>query len=122
MHRVSRWNDVGTGLVVGTLLDQFVPLDCRAIFSRRGAVVGVDWRCDLAEVRKFLGPKRAVQGNLDPIVLFSSQAEIKHCVKQVLEAGKGPGHIFNLGHGVLPEMPEDNVKALVHIVRELSSV
>ena len=86
-----------------------------------GQVLGIDWRSDLGEVRRRLGPKRAVQGNLDPVTLFAPQDELKRQVKAVLEAGKGPGHIFNLGHGVLPETPEDNVKALVHMVRELSS-
>jgi uroporphyrinogen decarboxylase len=86
-----------------------------------GQVLGIDWRSDLGEVRRRLGPKRAVQGNLDPVTLFAPQPELKRQVKAVLEAGQGPGHIFNLGHGVLPETPEDNVKALVHMVRELSS-
>ncbi|HVJ87844.1 MAG TPA: uroporphyrinogen decarboxylase [Caulifigura sp.] len=87
-----------------------------------GQVLGIDWRCDLADVRKQLGPKRAVQGNLDPVTLFASQDELKRQVTAVLEAGRGPGHIFNLGHGVLPETPEENVKALVHMVRDLSSI
>jgi uroporphyrinogen decarboxylase len=86
-----------------------------------GQVLGIDWRSDLAEVRRLLGPKRAVQGNLDPVTLFGPQEELKRQVAAVLEAAKGPGHIFNLGHGVLPETPEENVKALVHMVRELSS-
>ncbi|OAI53761.1 uroporphyrinogen decarboxylase [Planctomyces sp. SCGC AG-212-M04] len=86
-----------------------------------GQVLGIDWRSDLAEVRRLLGPKRAVQGNLDPVTLFAPQEELKRQVEAVLEAAQGPGHIFNLGHGVLPETPEDNVKALVHMVRELSS-
>ncbi len=86
-----------------------------------GQVLGIDWRSDLADVRRQLGPNRAVQGNLDPVTLFSSQTELKRQVKAVLEAGRGPGHIFNLGHGVLPETPEDNVKALVDMVRELST-
>jgi uroporphyrinogen decarboxylase len=86
-----------------------------------GQVLGIDWRSDLAEVRRQLGPRRAVQGNLDPVTLFAPQAELKRQVRAVLQAGEGPGHIFNLGHGVLPETPEENVKALVQMVRELSS-
>jgi len=87
-----------------------------------GQVLGIDWRSDLADVRRQLGPNRAVQGNLDPTTLFSPQNELKRQVKAVLDSGRGPGHIFNLGHGVLPETPEDNVKALVHMVSELSAV
>ncbi|MBX3441827.1 MAG: uroporphyrinogen decarboxylase [Planctomyces sp.] len=86
-----------------------------------GQVLGVDWRADLADVRRSLGPSRAVQGNLDPVILFADQATIREHVRQVLDAGRGPGHIFNLGHGVLPETPEANVKAIVEMVRELSS-
>jgi uroporphyrinogen decarboxylase len=86
-----------------------------------GQVIGVDWRSDLAAVRKSLGPGRAVQGNLDPVVLFADQTTIKEEVFAVLDAGRGAGHIFNLGHGVLPETPEANVKALVEMVREISS-
>jgi uroporphyrinogen decarboxylase len=62
-----------------------------------------------------------VQGNLDPVVLFADQTTIKEEVFAVLDAGRGAGHIFNLGHGVLPETPEANVKALVEMVREISS-
>jgi uroporphyrinogen decarboxylase len=86
-----------------------------------GQVLGIDWRCDLADVRRQLGPNRAVQGNLDPVVLFAGQDELKKRAQAVLDAGRGPGHIFNLGHGVLPETPEENVKALVRMVHELSS-
>jgi len=86
-----------------------------------GQVIGIDWRCDLATVRSTLGPRRAVQGNLDPVVLFADQSAIERQVKTVLAAGRGPGHIFNLGHGVLPETPEENVKTLVRLVKDLSA-
>jgi uroporphyrinogen decarboxylase len=85
-----------------------------------GQVLGIDWRSDLSEVRRQVGATRALQGNLDPVALFGPQDELARQVKAVLAAGKGPGHIFNLGHGVLPETPEDNVKALVRMVREFS--
>ncbi|NQU25550.1 MAG: uroporphyrinogen decarboxylase, partial [Candidatus Nealsonbacteria bacterium] len=64
----------------------------------------------------------AVQGNLDPVVLLSTPAEIRRRAQEVLDqAGGRPGHIFNLGHGVLPQTPVDNVIALVDAVHELGS-
>jgi uroporphyrinogen decarboxylase len=83
-----------------------------------GQILGVDWRADLADVRKQLGPQRAVQGNLDPLTLFGSLDSLRHHVAAVLEAGRGPGHIFNLGHGVLPDTPEENVKTLIRMIQE----
>ena len=84
-------------------------------------VVGVDWRSELSQVRRILGPGKAVQGNLDPAALFAPPAELRRHVDAVLdEAGSAPGHIFNLGHGILPETPVENVRALVEFVREAS--
>jgi uroporphyrinogen decarboxylase len=69
-----------------------------------------------------VGHDVAVQGNLDPVALFASPKEIKVRVADILRRAEGrPGHIFNLGHGVLPETPVDNVIALVDTVHELSS-
>ncbi|MBI1979402.1 MAG: uroporphyrinogen decarboxylase [Elusimicrobia bacterium] len=86
-----------------------------------GSVMGVDWRTELDQVRKRLGPV-AIQGNLDPLVLLSDLKTIRAQVKRILDSMQGePGHIFNLGHGVLPQTPVENVKALVEMVHEMSS-
>lgn len=87
-----------------------------------GDVIGLDWRVDLKEAWKRLGYDVGVQGNLDPAVLLSTPGEIKVRAKRVLDqATDRPGHIFNLGHGVLPDTPVENVRALVHAVKELSA-
>ncbi len=86
-----------------------------------GDVMGLDWRVDLAEAWRRLGYDVAVQGNLDPVVLLGSKREVTRQAKRILDAARGrPGHIFNLGHGVLPTTPVDNVLALVDFVHEYS--
>jgi uroporphyrinogen decarboxylase len=86
-----------------------------------GTVIGLDWRVDLGEARKRLG-NAAVQGNLDPLVLLADQDSIRKKVKKIFEQNAGkPGHIFNLGHGVLPQTPVENVVALVEMVHEMSA-
>jgi uroporphyrinogen decarboxylase len=93
-----------------------------ALGAAGGDVIGLDWRVDLGAAWTRLGPDVAVQGNLDPAALFASPAEIRRRVQAVLErAGGRPGHVFNLGHGVLPETPVDNVVAMVESVHELSA-
>jgi uroporphyrinogen decarboxylase len=87
-----------------------------------GDVVGVDWRIGLDRVRRELGDTVAVMGNLDPTVLFAPPAVIEREAGRVLaEAGGRPGHVFNLGHGVLPETPVDHVRRLVDFVHETSA-
>ncbi len=82
-------------------------------------VIGVDWRMDLAEVRRRLGPAKAVQGNLDPAALFAPAEDLKRQVAAVIEAaGAAPGHIFNLGHGIWQDTPPDAVARLVDYVHE----
>ena len=82
-------------------------------------VVGVDWRSGLSEVRRVLGPGKAVQGNLDPAALFAPAAELRRHADAVLaEAGSAPGHIFNLGHGIWPDTDPDAVARLVDYVHE----
>jgi uroporphyrinogen decarboxylase len=82
-------------------------------------VIGLDWRIPLDEGWRSLGFKGAVQGNLDPVLLFADWKELKSRAEDVLHrAGGRPGHIFNLGHGILPETPVENVKALAKFVRE----
>jgi uroporphyrinogen decarboxylase len=87
-----------------------------------GDAIGVDWRIELGAAWEKIGQDRAVQGNLDPVILFAGKEEIKRRAEQVLkQAGGRPGHVFNLGHGVLPETPYENVKYLVEVVHELGS-
>jgi uroporphyrinogen decarboxylase len=86
-----------------------------------GDVIGLDWRVNLGEAWSRLGYGVAVQGNLDPIALFASRGEIRARARSILyQAGGRSGHIFNLGHGILPETPVDNVIALVEMVHEMS--
>ncbi len=87
-----------------------------------GAVMGVDWRVDLRKAWAVLGHDVAIQGNLDPVTLFADIPTIRERAAAVLEKANGqPGHIFNLGHGVMPDMKPENVKALVEIVHELGA-
>ena len=84
-------------------------------------VMGVDWRVDLDEAWRRVGHDIAIQGNLDPVALFAPPGEIRRRVKDILQRAEGrPGHIFNLGHGVLPETPVDHVRAMVDAVHEIS--
>jgi uroporphyrinogen decarboxylase len=87
-----------------------------------GDVIGLDWRVDLAEAWARLGNGVAVQGNLDPIALLGPLPEIRRRVETILGQAAGrPGHVFNLGHGVLPQTPVDHVVAMVDAVHELSA-
>jgi uroporphyrinogen decarboxylase len=84
-------------------------------------VIGVDWRVELDEAWEALGDV-AVQGNLDPAILFSTEKEVRARARRILSQAAGrPGHIFNLGHGVLPETPMENVLALIDEVKRTSS-
>ena len=86
-----------------------------------GDVIGLDWRVDLGAGWDRVGASVAVQGNLDPLVLFAPLHEIRDRVARVLERARGrQGHIFNLGHGILPGTPVDHVIALVDMVHEMS--
>src|SRR5215216_5403094 len=88
-----------------------------------GSVLGLDWRLQLDDGWKIIGYDRAVQGNLDPAILFAPLSEIKKRVHDILRRAEGrPGHIFNLGHGILQHTPVDNVKAVVDTVHEFSAV
>ena len=82
-----------------------------------GTVIGLDWRVELDHAWQRLGGAVAVQGNLDPAVLLAPIAEIESQARRILDQAQGrPGHIFNLGHGILPQTPVDHVRALVEIV------
>ena len=86
-----------------------------------GDVMGLDWHVNLGTARDLIGPKMAVQGNLDPTVLFATQEIIEREVKRVLDENAGrPGHIFNLGHGILPTVPPANARFMVECVHRLS--
>ena len=76
-------------------------------------VVGIDYRIELSRARAALGPLRAVQGNLDPAALLGPPGLVAERASEVLLANAGrPGHVFNLGHGILPETPLESVQAL----------
>jgi len=86
-----------------------------------GDVIGLDWRVDLADAWTRLGDGVGVMGNLDPIALFASPNEIRRQAQRILDKAAGrPGHIFNLGHGILPGTPPDHAAALIDAVHELS--
>lgn len=102
----------GTG--TGSFLKEFK--------SAGGDVIGVDFHIDIAEADRLLGADVAIQGNLDPLVLFSSVKEIRKKVKAILDPmANRPGYIFNLGHGILPETPVENVGALIAMVHEVGA-
>jgi uroporphyrinogen decarboxylase len=85
-------------------------------------VVGVDWRVPLDEASRRIGPEYAVQGNLDPSVMFAPWPVIETRVREILDEGKRtPGHIFNLGHGVTPNMDPDRLTRVVELVHEASA-
>jgi uroporphyrinogen decarboxylase len=87
-----------------------------------GDVIGVDWRVNIGGAWARLGYDIAIQGNLDPVVLFGPVDLIKKNVKEILDSvGDRPGHIFNLGHGILPTTPVENVAVLIETVHEFSA-
>jgi uroporphyrinogen decarboxylase len=81
-------------------------------------VLSLDWKIDIGEARGRLGPTRPVQGNLDPFTLFQTAEKLEEGVLRILDKGsRWPGYIFNLGHGVHPKTPVENVQRLVEVVR-----
>jgi uroporphyrinogen decarboxylase len=91
----------------------------RELHAAGGDVMGVDWRINIDQAWMDISYRSAVQGNLDPAVLFAPLPELKMRVHELLKrTGTRPGHIFNLGHGILPETPVDHVRATVDYVRE----
>ena len=104
-------------ILFGTGMSTLLPL----MRSTGADVLGLDWRIDIAEARRLLGPQVAVQGNLDPAALFLPAAELESRVQDILQ-GAGPmGHIFNLGHGIFPQTPPEAAQALVDAVHRLSA-
>ena len=87
-----------------------------------GQIIGLDWRVSLGEAWQSIGFDVGVQGNLDPVSLMADLPTLRERTQDILTQASGrPGHIFNLGHGVFPEVPAENVKALVQMVHELSA-
>ncbi len=94
-----------------------------AMKAAGGNVIGLDWRVGLDQGWDIVGHNVAVQGNLDPAALFAPRPELEKRVRDVLRRAAGrPGHIFNLGHGILQNTPVENVKAVVEMVHEFSTV
>ena len=84
--------------------------------------LGLDWTCDLGVARQRVGDKVALQGNMDPTVLYANPAAIEKEVGRILQSyGNGPGHIFNLGHGITPEVKPENAGAFINAVHDLSA-
>ncbi len=102
------------GVGTGELLD---------LMGEAGAdVVGVDFRVSLADATRRLGPSYAVQGNLDPALLFAPWPALERRVREIVEEGRqAPGHIFNLGHGVLPDVDPDVLTRVTALVHECST-
>ncbi len=120
-HVAKILNDVQqTGVPVihfGTGTSTILPLQKEA----GGTVIGVDWRLPMDRARELLGDDVALQGNLDPTTLFGPAELVERRAQDVLDRMKGaPGHVFNLGHGILPETPVDAVKRLIDYVHERS--
>jgi uroporphyrinogen decarboxylase len=85
--------------------------------------VGVDWTVSLADARQRVGARVAIQGNLDPLVLLTDPDTVRYeAERTVADFGRAPGHVFNLGHGIVPATPPDNVAALVETVHRVSRV
>jgi uroporphyrinogen decarboxylase len=91
----------------------------RELHAAGGDVIGVDWRINIDQAWMDMSYRAAIQGNLDPAVLMAPLPELKMRVHEMLKrTGTRPGHIFNTGHGILPETPVEHVKAVVQMVRE----
>jgi uroporphyrinogen decarboxylase len=104
-------------IVFGTSMSTLLPL-----MKLTGAdVIGLDWRIEIDDARRVLGPNVAVQGNLDPLALFLPRADLEARVADILRRAGPVGHIFNLGHGILPPTEPDAAKALVDAVHALSA-
>lgn len=118
------------GQVIQLLRRNNVPIilfckDCghslEAIADLRPEVVSLDWTVDIGKARDMVGSYVALQGNLDPALLYASPEKIRSAVQKILEKfGKGSGHIFNLGHGILPDVPVEHAKAFVQSVKSES--
>jgi uroporphyrinogen decarboxylase len=86
-----------------------------------GSVIGVDWRTPIDDARRRLGPDVALQGNLDPLLLNAPRELLDRRIDEILERARGGAHVFNLGHGILPDTPVDAVKHVADYVHERSA-
>jgi uroporphyrinogen decarboxylase len=121
---------------MGRIVDGLRALDIRVpviLFTKGGGqwidaiagsgcdAIGLDWTCDLGAARRLTGGRVALQGNMDPAILRAPPERIREEVAAVLDAyGPGSGHVFNLGHGITPDIDPAHVRVLVDAVRELS--
>jgi uroporphyrinogen decarboxylase len=85
-----------------------------------GTAIGVDWRVDLSRAWALLGEETVLQGNLDPVVLLGPAPTVQEAVLRILEQTRGRSHIFNLGHGILPETPVENIEVAIRQIRSWS--
>ncbi|RZI89727.1 MAG: uroporphyrinogen decarboxylase, partial [Pseudomonas sp.] len=84
--------------------------------------LGLDWTCEISDARRRVGDKVALQGNMDPTVLYAKPAAIRQEVGRILASyGKGTGHVFNLGHGITPEVDPEHAGAFINAVHDLSA-
>ena len=84
-------------------------------------VIGIDWTIDLSQARTRVGDRVALQGNMDPCVLYASPERIRDEVATILDSyGKGSGHVFNLGHGIHPHVDPEHARVFIEAVHELS--
>ncbi len=98
-----------------------VHYDLTKIAASGADVLGLDWTNDISVARTVLSGKTAIQGNMDPTLLYAPKERIKEEVIRILSSyGRGSGHIFNLGHGILPDVDPENAKAMVNFVKEES--
>jgi uroporphyrinogen decarboxylase len=113
---VSGLQEKGVPVIVfGTAMSTHLPL-----LRRTGAdVLGVDWRIEIDQARALAGPDVALQGNLDPLALFLPRAELEARVGDILRRAGPVGHIFNLGHGILPPTDPEAARHLVEAVHRL---
>lgn len=114
-----------SGIRAGTPVIHFGTMTGSLLADMReagGNVIGLDWRVQLDEAWAAIGHDTSVQGNLDPVMLFADRDTIREEVRDILARAAGrPGHIFNLGHGILPNTPVDNVLTLIDAVHEFSA-
>lgn len=89
-----------------------------AVAESGAAVLSLDWRVNLAELRKSFGPGIALQGNLDPAILFAPRHRIRRATAEILSQLQGAGHILNLGHGILPDTPVENARIFIETAQQ----
>jgi uroporphyrinogen decarboxylase len=112
---VSRLNRKDTPVIV---FSKGVHTSYEALAGCGADVVGLDWNVNIGDIRAQIGDRVALQGNMDPTVLYAGPERIKEEAEKILRSfGAGNGHVFNLGHGILPDVPPENLKVLVEYVQ-----